>query len=285
MKIIEHFQGSADWHSWREGKVGASEAPTIMGDNPFKTALKLWNEKSGVIPRQAPNSAMIHGQRTEKEAREACELELNVKFKPACVEHSDLNWMIASLDGLSECKKFIVEIKCPVKEERHLDVFMSGKIPSYYFAQVQHQLAVTGLELAYFYSYFNGEGVLVEVPRDQKYIDNLMNKEKEFHQSILDGVPPAPTNKDYRDNDSLEWSRTASELKDIKVKMKQLQEQEKILKNELITLASGVPTKGYGVTVFPVTRSGTIDYKRIEIDLLLDLDLYRKSPTTTWQVR
>ena len=285
MKIIDIFQGTEDWHAWRDGKVGASDAPTIMGDNPFKTRLKLWNEKSGVDPTHPPNIAMIHGQRTEKEAREACDQELGIKFKPTCVEHPDHDWMIASLDGLSECGKFIVEIKCPLKEERHLDTLMSGKVPRYYFAQVQHQLAVTGLDMAYFYSYYDGEGILIEVKRDDEYIRDLITAEKEFIQSILDGIPPKPSDKDYVENDSLEWIRVASEFKDVKEQIKSLQEKENALKDNLISMANEKLTRGSGVTVYKVVRKGTVDIKLLESSTLINVDDYRKPETTSWAVR
>lgn len=285
MHKVSIIQGTPEWHSWRDGKIGASEAPAIMGECPFKTPLALWNEKSGFVERSAPNSAMIHGSKTEKEAREAFCAEVGMTFKPACVERSPGDWMIASLDGLSECGKYLVEIKCPVKEERHLDVFLSGKVPKHYYAQLQHQLAVTGLDMAYFYSYYEKEGVLIEVKRDIPYITQLIVAEQDFYQSLLDGIPPPPTARDYRSNESEEWASLASELKELKTISAEIEEKAKAIKSRLITIASGVPTKGAGVSVFPVARKGSINIEKLQQEFLINPDHYRNPPTISWQVR
>ncbi len=38
-------QGTDSWHEWRSSVIGSSDAPVIMGENPWKSAKALVEEK------------------------------------------------------------------------------------------------------------------------------------------------------------------------------------------------------------------------------------------------
>ncbi len=40
-------QKSLEWLNARKGAVGSSEVSCILGTNPFKSSLQLWEEKTG----------------------------------------------------------------------------------------------------------------------------------------------------------------------------------------------------------------------------------------------
>ena len=40
-------QGTAEWLAWRTQGIGASEAPAILGENPWKSRRALLAEKTG----------------------------------------------------------------------------------------------------------------------------------------------------------------------------------------------------------------------------------------------
>ena len=42
-KITHLKQGTSKWRNWRKGVIGASDAPTIMGENPWKDIESLFN--------------------------------------------------------------------------------------------------------------------------------------------------------------------------------------------------------------------------------------------------
>jgi putative phage-type endonuclease len=152
MKILPFEQGTEEWLLWRLCHITATDAPTVMGLNPWKTPLDLWEEKLLVKPRTEVTKAMQRGTDLEPEAREiACRM-LETDFYPAVVEHSERVWQGASLDGLSECGRYILEIKCPNKVTHDYSVNEEG-IQIYYQIQIQHQLAVTGAEIAYYMTY------------------------------------------------------------------------------------------------------------------------------------
>lgn len=186
-------QRSASWLKWRRHKLGASDASAIMGTNSFTSIGALWDEKLGLRAPQEENAAMARGNALEDEARSAFELETGyVMFPQVCI-HPEYPWMIASLDGMTIEKDVAVEIKCPGMKVSY-ETFTSRKVPEYYYAQLQHQMAVTGLNEIYFYSYcpkIEGEEINFTTSlmcfRDQPYIDKLLDREKRFYELLVAG--------------------------------------------------------------------------------------------------
>ena len=62
-------QGSAEWLDWRRGVIGASDAATIMGENPWASARRLLEEKLGLHQSFGGNAATREGHRLEEFAR------------------------------------------------------------------------------------------------------------------------------------------------------------------------------------------------------------------------
>lgn len=191
MPRLELEQGTALWHSYRQAHIMATSASVILGINPFKTELDLWEEMIGLKPAPKMNSAMERGVKLEPEARELANSIIGIDFEPYVYESDALNWMAASLDGLSECGEFILEIKCP-NEKTH-EMAINEMIPDYYMAQVQHQLAVTNARLCYYFSY-RPENIkkyaIVKIERDEEFIDKMISKESTFWIQLCTMQPP-----------------------------------------------------------------------------------------------
>lgn len=175
-------QGSEEWHSWRATVIGASDAPTIMGENPWKSAKRLIDEKTGVVSRFKGNAATRRGNELEPIARRMYELKMGISVKPVVVQRVDTPWQAASLDGLSD--NHVVEIKCG--EKSHAFTLETGKIPPYYYGQLQHILSVTGFQHIDYFSYVpGGTEILIRVMRDQGYIDKLIHAERLFAEEVI----------------------------------------------------------------------------------------------------
>ena len=59
--IVELKQGTRERLEWRHQGIGASDAPTIMGENPWKTAPELLHEKCGPVRQSVQSEAMARG--------------------------------------------------------------------------------------------------------------------------------------------------------------------------------------------------------------------------------
>lgn len=181
--IIEFQQGTKEWLEWRHKGIGASDASTIMGENPFKSAAALLQEKCRPAQELEPNSAMAHGIRLEPEARNRYIAKTGREVKPACLQSTRHEWQGASLDGFAITQDAVVEIKCGQSAYRKTS--QTRSVPRYYYGQIQHILAVTGLDSLDFWCYWpNCPEILLAVPRNNTYIERLLKTEQEFWHQI-----------------------------------------------------------------------------------------------------
>jgi predicted phage-related endonuclease len=101
-----------------------------------------------------------------------------------CLAHERLEWMRASLDGLSFDGSIAIEIKRPwgMRDQPEL---REGRIPTNYYAQVQHQLEVSRARELHYWSFDGASGTLVRVQPDREYIARLIDAETSFWQRVL----------------------------------------------------------------------------------------------------
>ena len=139
-RIEQLHQNTPDWHRWRLQGIGASDAPVIMGDGAFKTPRTLWSIKTGRMREDAAGLAARRGRELEGLARQVYEQQTGTQMEPLCLVHDELQWMRASLDGLSFDGAIVLEIKCPTSQ-RDRTAAQQGRVPTQYYAQLR-QFAV-----------------------------------------------------------------------------------------------------------------------------------------------
>ena len=284
MKTINLEQNSPEWLEFRRTKIGASDAPIILGVSPFKTSYQLYLDKVEGV-KQTQNSAMKRGQEMEPEARAAFEkmyemLYLDtVNIAPLVVQSEQYDWMIASLDGIDLGKGVAVEIKCPGSKDHQIAV--DGKIPDHYIPQLQHQLFVTGLDKIFYFSYRNNDThpVLLEYKAEKASLDKLIKEELKFLNCILTNTPPELKESDYEERFDLEFLQVAMQFAKVKEEIDQKSLEEQKLKDKLIELSNNRNCRGGKVKVSQCSRKGAIDYSKIEQLSNIDLESYRKPAT------
>ena len=181
--IVTLEQGSDTWREWRHKGIGASDASTIMGENRFKDATDLLREKRGPACDFGQNAAMARGTELEPEARRLYIAETGREMHPACLQSTRYDWLRASLDGLTVTHDAAVEIKCG--QSAYRTTFQTRSVPNYYYGQMQHILAVTGLDSLDYWCYWPGcTPLLIPVPRNPSYIERLLNTELEFWNHV-----------------------------------------------------------------------------------------------------
>ena len=173
--LIDLQQGTTAWLKWRRSGIGASDAHVAMTSG-FKVRQTLIKEKRGVLTRDYQSQAMEEGHQLEPGARALYIKTTGKKVIPACIQSSRYEWLIASLDGISEDHSTVVEIKCGAHAYKTIQE--SGEISRPYYSQVQHILAVTGLSSIDFWCYRpNKKALLLPIERDDEYIEELMEAE------------------------------------------------------------------------------------------------------------
>jgi len=177
-------QGSREWHDWRKGVIGASDAPKIMGENPWGSRSSLFDEKLGLVREFQGNAKTREGNSLEGDARKSLEKKFKLELKPTIVQDSKEPYLAASLDAMCSYHENLFEIKAGVKAYEHTK--MTKRVPDYYIGQLQHMLMVTELESLTYAVYRPDKPLLtLKINRDDSYIKRLRKKEKEFIQELV----------------------------------------------------------------------------------------------------
>jgi putative phage-type endonuclease len=210
--LIDHEQGSIPWLRWRHDGIGGSDAPALMGENPWRSAKALFAEKSApsrygsarpappkpvitdlfaTAPPAAPpppdrryRSAASRGSALEPYARDLYNRHIDGDLQPMCLQSVDRPWQRASLDGFCLETRRALEIKCGDKVYAHVET--TGEVPRYYIGQLQHILAVSGFAAIDFWVWLPGRTpLLLTVPRDEAYIERLTAAGADFWEKVI----------------------------------------------------------------------------------------------------
>lgn len=197
LSAAQQTQGSSEWLALRRAKVTATDAPIIMGENPWTTPVQLYRRKLGLEPEIELNDDMRRGMALEPEARE-CASAIYGNLVPAVVLHEEHPFMMASLDGICEFSEALIEIKCP-RIEAYKKIEKYG-VPLHYKGQLQHILACTGYQSLIFFCYWNpGIPSFQEftVVRDDDYIRRMIERERLFYRCLINMHEPTEVYESY----------------------------------------------------------------------------------------
>jgi putative phage-type endonuclease len=283
MKTINFEQGSQEWLTYRKTRVMASDTPIITGNSPYCSPYELWQRKLDLIPEQEESPAMSRGKALEPVAREKFCKEYKLNMTPIVCESVSHEWLAASLDGISDCGKYLLEIKCNGKKNH--DIAIEGKVPESHYLQMQHQMFVSRVQHGFYYSFDGEQGITIEVKYDEKGFTSLIPALYQFWRGLILLEPPALTERDYKDMASnTTWQKLADKYKELDTFIKKKEMEKDEIRRELIQLCSDTNCKGMGIKLLKTITKGRVCYDNIEILKEVDLDQYRKSPTTSWRV-
>ena len=184
MKTVSLIQGTPEWKQWRASRFTASDAPTMLGINPYRSRESLLREKSlGDAPKhsEATQALFAEGHRSERLARAMVERMIDDELYPAVVEDDD-GQLAASLDGMTMDGDTLFEHKL-MNDDLRACRDNCAPIPEHYRAQMEQQLMVTGArEVLFVASAWTDDGHAAEPPYHGHYESDPI-----MHQRILDG--------------------------------------------------------------------------------------------------
>lgn len=150
----------AEWLHERKKGLGASDAGTILGVNPWKTNVELWEEKTG--KRQAEDiggKPQVHyGKEAEKHIRELFKLdhpELIVGYESPfkIIRSDDYPFIFCTPDGeiINRETGEIGGLEIKTTEIMNAKQWRewNGRIPQHYYAQVCHQMLAARWEFVW----------------------------------------------------------------------------------------------------------------------------------------
>ena len=265
MKFIDLEQGSQEWHDYREVRIGASDAPVIMGLSPYCIPILLYKRKKKLAPQSRITEAMGEGTRLEPIAREDAEHYLKEEIPPAVVEMDEFPFLFASLDGINVVGNYIVEIKC---SKNIYEGAKAGYIAPMYHCQMQHQMMVTGYKKCLFFAFDGFSHVSIWVGRDEKFIEEMKGKLIEFYACLQNNEEPYDENAymtidiDDQKNDVLDrWIESIKKLRDAQKEEKHWSEEIKNWGDDLNCelVYDGKPK----LRMTRVQRMGNVDWKSL----------------------
>ena len=271
--IIQLVQGSQAWLEYRRTMRNASETAAVLGVSPWCTPYQLWLLKTGRATTKV-TAAMQHGTDTEPAARAAYEAQTDNIMQPLVLQDGPYS---ASLDGMDLDGKLIVEIKCPYtgQDSQLWREVKAGHVPDHYAAQIQHQLLVSGAELAHLWVFDGTQGLLMPI----EPIDHAMHRIKEgweIFQDYLDTDSPPPlTDADTVMREDGAWSAAARAFSDAKAAVDAAEALMAQARGALVALAQHAREQGAGVSVTRYFKQGNVAYAKIPALQGLDLSAYR----------
>lgn len=196
----------------RRYTIGGSDMGAILGENNYKTAYEVWEEKvEGKAVDLSMNKSVVIGNLLESELLEKYSKDYNKKYcTVGTVNHKEYKFLSANLDGVSLLENLnvdsIVEIKTAgAFNKDEWGVSGSQIVPKQYYAQIAHYMLVTGCNKADIFVGFVDDKVIGEIlcelnssrqfgvePDFSKIVDSMetrlytFHKDEEMDQLILD---------------------------------------------------------------------------------------------------
>lgn len=179
--------------------VGGSEAASACGVDPYRSRVELWAEKLGRVTR-LPTEAMDLGNALQERVAELVTERHGYAVLPAPASgfvHPERRWQTGRPDGFVDVDgaRGILEVKTRGQSWTD-DTAALG----HYVIQLQHYMAVTGLDvgvLAVLHGGYGGMALYVQVfPRDDSLIDIVTEREHEFLELVRAEQLPAPDGSD-----------------------------------------------------------------------------------------
>ena len=186
---------SDEWHAARRLGIGGSDA-TIIASGDKDAILRIWREKRGESEPEDLSAVLPVRMGMATEAFNAQWFQERTGHSVICeqlaVVSEEFQFMRCTLDGLVDDGSTEDMMRMPVFEAKHVSAFQKADEPRQkYYAQLQHNMKVTGATKAYL-SVFRGtfEWDLHVVEADALYQAQLIEAERRFWDAVQSGEPP-----------------------------------------------------------------------------------------------
>jgi len=279
-----------EWLESRKAGIGGSDAPAIVGLNPWSSRFQVYATKLGLIGPTEDNEAMRQGRDFEDYVAERFSEATGIKVRRrnAILQHPKYEWMLANVDRLVVGEN--AGLECKTTSVFNKTDFDNGNIPPYYYVQCQHYMAVTGADHWYVaVLVLNKSFHWFKVERNEEDIKALIEQEKMFwNENILKQVTPEPNENDSdlikelyptADEESEvpihHIENRVEQLMDIKASIKNLEEVKKKLEN-IVKLELKDAVGGFGdryIISYPTIESNRFNSRGFKKD---HPDLYDK---------
>lgn len=278
----------------RRSGVGGSDAAAIIGVDPYKTALAIYESKVGESGPDIVTPAMQRGIILEPTVTELyTELTGRKVRRQAQRVHPDFPWILGNIDyqilaNGDERGTGLLEVKCP--GIRNFVKIQRGGLPKQWVVQGQHYLGVFGYQWMS-YAVFNADLwklLHFDIERDEAFIHGLFAAETRFWKEHVElRVPPSGLTLvpdlpgldlpafegEILEREDPDWVEAASAFQQARTLRETAEAVEESTKERLKELmAARGAVEGGGLRVYWTQQAGkkTFDKKALEATRPLD---------------
>lgn len=214
-EVVKEYRDMADgeWHDLRRQGLGGSDAGKVLGWSKYGSPLTVVMEKTGRLPSFEGNEATEVGSALEPLIRDYMLPEYLAKLgivadvvAPTALYRSTVEpFMLANVDGFLSMGDVTVGLEIKTGTSYQLTNWggMDGdEVPADYYAQVQHYMAVTGLQEWWVFGLIGNRRLLRKVKRDPAVINALTEACEQLWDVIQADDParfPLPSGLDAED--------------------------------------------------------------------------------------
>lgn len=199
LEPISRYGLTAAQHKARSKGIGGSDAAAVIGISKWKTPVQLWQEKSGLVPREDKSDVEFiqWGNILEDVIAQEWARREGVKIRRSKKTHVDKEYpfMVGDVDRLIVGKREGLE--CKNASFFVLKEFGDGsaEIPMYYAIQGVHYMRILDYD-AWNYAVLIGGNNLrhYRIERNYETEAMLIDLERDFWEHVEDGTAPAPIN-------------------------------------------------------------------------------------------
>ena len=148
-----------EWLARRKGGITGTGAPCVIGANPWRSNVEYWEIKTGrkEEPDLSGNEAVRLGTELEETIRQLFAIRYRDTYEMhyipnAILQNNDYKHLLYSPDGLLQeigtSRRGLWECKTHSMRGKADRELWKDRVPSHYFYQVLHGLAVTGFDFA-----------------------------------------------------------------------------------------------------------------------------------------
>lgn len=201
--LLEKFATREEWLAARRTGVGGSDIAAILGKSPWRSPIQIWASKVGLdeVTKDKDDKEPIRlrlGNELEPVVAKvlAEESGLVVERTPFTIARDpDRPTLICSPDGFAKSKDgdpVLVELK--TADSSKAEEWEEG-VPEDYVMQVNHNLGVTGLGMAFVGCLIGGTRDFrwAVVERDEGMIETLRDRALAFWEFVRTEQSPPPT--------------------------------------------------------------------------------------------
>ncbi|PLC07522.1 hypothetical protein CY658_01170 [Variovorax sp. RO1] len=186
-----------------EAGIGNRDAAAVVGQDPFKSHIRLWMEKTGrqdlLHPARIQDHSFAYWSRLLEPivaAHYTHRTGRRIRQVNATQQHPKHPWMLATVtrEVLDAPDVQLLECLCVGMDVAPL---WAHGVPEYMRLRVMHLLAVTGLRAADVVVLLGGQDLQIyRIERDEAEISRLIRQERMFWRCVERDQAPPPRDED-----------------------------------------------------------------------------------------